>query len=325
MKSFEPKLTTDPNLFRMVDRNGDWTHYWYKPKNKYLRAVNFILEEGYAQPELLHWAKNPPREQIEKKLKVSQEKGDAVHKYIAKVFATRQRKILLTREITIFDDETKQDRILTNEEFDCVLAWAEFWKRHNPKLLGYELSCYSLKYGYAGTADTILVLQKACEVRACSCKEIVGKTGIWDWKSGGGIWDSHGPQVAAYGNSESLNAYLRKIGAEKLSYSSILRIGTKHITTGGYQMEIYDKEESRVHWGEFLSAITQHNRKYKPFDPKTEIYEIPDSVEINLEIWEKPTIKRNDQKRKYPKVEYPYKLSQTGINKSPKKWKIQIR
>ncbi|MBM3708437.1 MAG: hypothetical protein FJW69_08920 [Actinobacteria bacterium] len=282
MKTYELQPTTDPNLFRVVDRNGDWTHYHHKPSDTYLRAVNFILSEGYAKPRLLHWAKNKTAEEIDKKLKEAGEKGDRVHQAIRLIFENPGK---FHRSITVYDDEVKSQVSLTNEDWDCLLSFASFWSKHDPLLVDYEVSVCSLKEGYAGTLDALLILTKACGVKTCPCEKTVGKLGIWDWKTSGAIYGDHGAQVAAYGKAESIKPYLQGL---RLAYSAILRLGTAHTTTGGYQLEVYDRAESQTHYEEFLHAKGIQNASYKPFDPKTEIQEIPDEIELVIRKYEKP-------------------------------------
>ena len=100
-----------------------------------------------------------------------------------------------------------------------------------------------------------------------------------DWKSGSGIWNDHGPQIAAYSKAPSLKEV---IGKRKIEYTANLRLGTKHIKTNGYEFKIYDKKETNEHWKEFLAAKTIANANYKGFDPEKEIYEIPDRIQIKI-------------------------------------------
>ena len=278
-KNYNLESTLDPTLFRLVDRKGDWSHYFHEPTKSYLRAVNHIIKTGFAQPGLLEWAKKVSPEEAERKLSEAGERGDKIHKFIDLIFNTKS--VNFTRETKIWNRESKQEEVLSDDEWDAILAFKEFWTRHEPLLVAHEISCYSLKYGYAGTTDAVIILTKNCGVKTCKCDEYIGKPGIWDWKSGGGIYESYGPQLSAYGNSESLQKLFKTLDL-KLDYSAVLRIGTNHKTTGGYQLEIYDKKETKEHFNEFLSAITISNSSYRPFDPETDIYEIPD--EIKLEI-----------------------------------------
>ena len=154
------------------------------------------------------------------------------------------------------------------------MAFQEFWKRHEPALIVGEQSVYDSTLEYAGTLDAIIVLTKACEIRTCPCKDLVGKKGLFDWKSGGGIYSSYGAQIAAYAKAESLK--------EKIDYTAILRIGTNHKMTGGYEFQVYDLTDTEVHFQEFLAARQIANAEFKPFDAMKEVIEIPDVIEIDL-------------------------------------------
>lgn len=270
MKTYTYEPTKDPDLFRVVDRKGDWKHYYHKPSDRHLRAVNYILTEGYAKPGLLEWAKKATAEEIERRMKTAGDKGSHVHRFIEKIFEGE----IITRESKVWDDDRKEEVKITTEEHDNLLAFESFLIKHEPILMDYEIPSYNLKVGYAGTIDFIGKLTKACDVKICPCNAVIGKTGLIDWKNSSGIRDENGAQVAAYTAGQNLKP--------KIQYTAILRLGTAHKTTGGYEFEIYDRKETTQHFKEFLSAITQHNAHYKPFDPKKEIYEIKDEIKYNI-------------------------------------------
>lgn len=269
MKTYTLEQTNSKDLFRVVDRDGDWRFYYHKPSGKYLRAVNAILDEGYAKgARFYEYLKKISPEEADRKLKAAGDRGDAVHQAI---------NILLTsgkvnRETWVLEENNRDRRVLTNDEWDCLLAFGEFWNRHEAQLIEKELAVCNIAYGYAGTLDCIAKLTKCCEVKSCPCKEFVGKVGLLDWKSSGGIYNSYGAQVAAYGSGDGIAVH----------YTAIVRIGTNHKTTGGYEFEPYDVSESVTHWEEFRAALTISNSEHKPFDPDKDIIEIPDSVSVNL-------------------------------------------
>ncbi len=54
--SYKNAGTDDEHLFRVVDRAGDWTHYFQNEINQYMPAVNHILQIGF--PKGMGKAKN---------------------------------------------------------------------------------------------------------------------------------------------------------------------------------------------------------------------------------------------------------------------------
>lgn len=268
MQTYTYEKTNDPDLFRMVDRNGNWTHYYHKPSNTYLRAVNHILDTGYTKGKRYEmYLKNITAAEADQKLKDAGERGDKVHKFIEYLFSNRGKA---NRATEVYNSDTGNNEALTNDEWDCIIAFQNFWAAHKPTLLYYELPVYNLAHRYAGTTDAILILNKKCDNPRCTCGKFIGQVGLFDWKSSSGIRDENGAQVAAYSNTN----------APKTSYTAILRIGTSH--KSGYELAIYNKAETDIHLQEFFAAITISNRDYKPFDPEKEIKSVPEKVEIDL-------------------------------------------
>ncbi len=273
MKTYTLDKTTNKNILKLVDQNGDWTHYYHKPTKTYLRAVNYILRTGFTKgPRFEEFLKNNSKEEIENKFKRSGEKGDKVHQLIRYLFENRGKA---DRGLKMRSEETGELELLTNEEWNCVLSFGNFWNKHKPILLAYEFTIFNLEQGFAGTGDAILKLTQKCDIKSCPCNDLVGKTGLFDWKSGSGIWDEQGPQIAAYSHGENI--------ARKMDYTAILRLGTKHKQTSGYELEPYNAEETRNHWKEFLAAMIISDATYKPFDPQKEIYDVPEEIKILIQ------------------------------------------
>ena len=294
MNTYEHKKTHNKDLFRVVDRDGNWTHYFHAPSKKYLRAVNYILDIGYAKGIYFHrWLLSKSSDEAEKILKYAGDRGDRVHKAIA--FLLEKGKI--GRWERVYDDEKKTDVPLENGDWDCMLAFQSFWNRHEPILISKEESVYDVDHGYAGTFDAVIKLTKSCEVRSCRCNEFVGKVGLYDWKSSGGIYPNHGAQVAAYNFAG---------GAGRAEYTAILRVGTNHKLTGGYEFQPYDVNQTATHFMEFLAAKQIADAEYHPFDPGVEIYDVPDIVEI---------IEKKEEIKVEPKESEP---KETPIEKSKK-------
>jgi len=273
MKTYTFEKTTSKNVLKVVDQDGDWTHYYHKPTKTYLRAVNYILHTGFTKGQRFEeFLKNNSKTEIESKLKRSVEKGDKVHQFIRYLFENKGRA---NRGTKMRSEETRELELLTNDEWNCILSLGNFWEKHKPILLVHEFTIFNLKEKFAGTGDAILKLTEKCEIKSCPCKDLVGKLGLFDWKSGSGIWDDQGPQIAAYSHGENIT--------KKIDYTAILRLGTRHIQTNGYEFVPYNVAETEKHWQEFLAAKTISNASYRPFDPKKEIYDIPEEIKILIQ------------------------------------------
>ncbi len=277
MKTYELKPTQNKDLFRVIDRKGNWNHYYLESKKQYLRSVNFILDNGYTKGlRFVSWLKSKSAEEADKILKETGERGDRIHQFVARLFVLQGKA---DRYTTVLAEDNLTEVQLSDDEWDAALAFQEFWNRHDSSLISSEYPIYNLKYGYAGTLDLIMRLNKPCEVKTCKCKDYVGKIGLIDIKTGGGIYSSYGAQLAAYGMGQNFKEVL---GKNKIGYTAVLRIGTNHKTTGGYEFEPYDSKETKTHFQEFLSAMTICDAEYTPFDPEKEIKDIQEN--INLEI-----------------------------------------
>jgi len=264
--TFEP--TQNKDLDRVVDRNGDWKNYFYKSSEKFLRSVNNILDEGYAkgigfQKYLLSVSK----EEAEKRLESAGERGDRIHQAI--VITLLEGKA--NRAIKVLAEDGKSETVLLNDEWDSLLSFAEFWNRHEAELILQELSVFNLSTGYAGTLDAIIKLTKNCGVKTCKCDEMIGKVGLVDWKSSGAIYNSYGCQVAAYAKGENLEV--------KIDYTGIVRLGTRHKTTGGYEFVVYNAEETELNFAGFLAAKFIADKDYKEFT-MDDIFDVPDAFEL---------------------------------------------
>lgn len=289
MRTFTNKRTNCKELFRVVDEKGNWNHYYHKPSKTYLRAVSYILSVGYAKGDRFeNYLKNGSKEEIDRKFLLAGEKGDKVHDFIAYLFNHRGQA---HRGIKMLNEETLQKEMLTPEEWSCIISFQEFWKRHEPVLVAYEFSIYNLKHGFGGTGDAILILTKKCEDKFCPCNKLVGKLGLFDWKSGAGVWNSFGAQLAFYANGENISNYIRKFGKE-IDYTAILRLGTRH--TKGYELRTYNKLMTEIHWGEALASIRISNASYRPFDPKRDVYDVPDNISIVI----RKTLKKQRPRKK---------------------------
>lgn len=290
MKTFTLEPTKHLDLFRVVDRDGNWEHYWLKSKNLFLRGVTTVLERGYAKGAFFEeWlAKITPTER-DAILKATGERGDKVHRAIDSMLtfggdplaADLVQTSKLDRSIGIYNRETKDYEKIENDEWDMLLSFARFWQAHAPIVLVSEASLYDTEHGYAGTTDAILILTKACDVKTCRCKDLIGKIGVWDWKTSSGIRPSYSAQGAAYAHAENIGEYLPPRAA--VDYIAILRLGTNHKTTGGYELKSFSGDEMQNGFLRFIAAKMIADFDYTSFNPDADIADIPDELELTVQ------------------------------------------
>lgn len=309
-KSYTLGETKHEKLFRLMDRDKNWRRYVLvkefteeyqnrvaaaepgeEPKPTfadlktalYLDGVTTILNDGYTKGSFFaNWLSQHTMEEREKILSAAGEKGDKVHRTIDMLISGGDvdgKGTLLTRETEVLNRESKQEEPLENDEWDCLLSFESFWSAHAPIVLTSELTLYSTMFEYAGTADAIIILTKACEVKMCKCEELVGKIGLFDWKTSSGIRASYGAQVAAYSLAENMGEYLPP--GQAVAYAAILRLGTAHKTTGGYELKVIDQDALLDAWQRFLGAKRIFDYEKTPFDPAKDIIDIPDEFVIH--------------------------------------------
>lgn len=315
MKTYTLEKTNSKKLFRVVDTNGNWTHYYHKPTDEYLRAVNYILKTGFTKGERFEeHLKNGEKAELERKLKLAGERGDRIHDMISYILTNKGKADMQT---PVFNEETLQQELLNMDEWKCILAFQEFWNRHEPILIDYEFPTWNLNHGFAGTGDALLILTKKCDDKYCKCNKLIGKIGLYDWKSGRGIWEDQGPQTSAYSKGENLD--------HPVDYTAILRLGTR--TRRGYEFEPYNKKQTEIHWKEFLAAIQISDATYRPFDSK-KIYDIPEKVNIKIKrfkkVSKKPKKKVSKKSKKRKVIKKPKKKSKTKKICKKKSKKSQV-
>lgn len=256
----------------------------------YLDGVTTILDGGYTKGAFFaNWLSQHTMDEREKILQAAGEKGDKVHRTIDLLLTSDDEKkegVMLKRETQIYNKETKQEEPIENDEWDCLLAFASFWNAHEPIVLVSELPLYNTMFQYAGTADAIIILTKACEVKTCKCNEFVGKIGLFDWKTSSGIRASYSAQVGAYSLAENIGEVLPP--GQAIAYTAVLRVGTQHKTTGGYEIKIFDQDALLDAWQRFLGAKRIFDYEKTPFDPAKDILDIPDELLIHVPKFDMP-------------------------------------
>lgn len=297
-------------LFRVVDRERNWQHYVLVKSFKegrgadspsfadledyvVLRGVTTILGKGYAKGEgfenFLAQHTQAERDSI---LASTGERGDKVHRAIESILTfvepgAKSDVSTLERSTGVYSKAKEDYEELGNDEWDMMLSWEQFWKRHEPVLVSAEEPVYSVVGGYAGTVDALLVITKECGNKFCGCAGLAGKIGLYDWKTSSGIYDQHSAQVAAYANAENLGEILPR--GRKVDYAAVLRLGTAHVSTGGYQLASFkrlseaDRYDKSLECGmeRFDAAKAIASFGYKGFN-LDEVVDVPDRIEVRV-------------------------------------------
>ena len=274
MKRHSLGETDDNNLFRLVDMNGDWTHYFHKPTGRTLKSSTYILNRGFAKgPQFLEALKNSSAEAWDKKTSDACDRGDAVHQGVRGLIISGS----FSRLDEVLSEDNKTPRRATHGESDAIMSFGRLWNDHGMVAIGFEKSIVNLDGdGYAGTLDLLAVMTKPCgrDKRYCKCVPFMGKLGLWDHKSGKGIYESYGPQVASYAKADLKEI----IGTRKVEYTAIDHLGRD--TERGYKIEFYDEAETEKHWNEFQAANVIMNATYKPYDFLADDEEIEEEIKI---------------------------------------------
>jgi len=288
--SYQNQATDDKHLFRVVDREGSWTHYFQDELQKYFPSVNHILGIGFPKGQgLLNWLKNKTAEESDKILKHAGERGSRVHDAI--------RDLIQGQTLSIqayYKNEDGSSTPLQTEEWNYLLSWAAWCDKFKPQMLKHETAVYNKKYGYAGTVDFIGTI----EIPAGTKVYIDGKLTITpdkgpndtdykpkiiscllDWKTSGAIYDEYKLQTAAY-------AACMKLKPKQEFYTGVIRLGTKH-KNGGYEMHLYSRALTIFHFKQFLKTKDTYHF-INGTDWKPDIEQIPLVLKVDV-----PQIKSN--------------------------------
>lgn len=281
-KNFTYEPTDNPDLFRFLNRNGDWTHYWIESLNLYLPAVNHILDVGFNKgPGFMQYLLNTNREEAKKKLETAGEEGTRIHQAIRDLIDG----IAVTAETKYLNELTGRQEVLNADEWDCLIAFVQWVNDFKPQTIRNEFAVFNVFSNYAGTADWL----GSVEITE---KKVVKRINVLiDWKSSGAIYGNYALQVAAYRNSIPETASDTSGGLKSSPrgkqvakqvvhgvYTAILRLGTRHKC--GYEFKLWTPAESDANFGRFLAVRDLF--EYTEGEFKPEIVDIP--LELKVEI-----------------------------------------
>jgi hypothetical protein len=279
--TYEP--TGDKNILRFVDRDGDWTHYWIKSKKIFVPAVNHIIRTGYPKGERFYnYLLNTNPQDAERKLRSAGEEGSRTHEAIRDLI----RGEAVNLDTRYFNELTERFEPLAADEWHNLEAFSLWCEMYKPKVIMHEHAVWSEKYRYAGTIDFIGTI------------EYEGKRILilLDWKTSGGIWDDYELQIAAY-RMAALEYYSQRLPLQEYDqfWTGIVRLGTRH--KSGFEMKVWDAEESIANFRLFLSALDIYKKKMgSEFEP--EIKQIPAEFAIHIPKFKAQKMKPQAEKQK---------------------------
>lgn len=281
--SFKNEPTDDKHLFRVVDRNGDWSHYYQDQEQRYLPAVNHILSLGFPKGiGLINWIKRMSEEEADRILRSAGERGSKVHEAIRQLI--QGTSVMYGKDI--FKNEDGSFSPLTIDEWDYLLSWVAWAEAFKPQALKHETAVWNKKEGYAGTVDFIGTLTIDGSTKLFIDGRNIQAVGLGekpktisvllDWKTSSAIHNDYKLQTAAY-------AACMKQKPTQQFYTGVVRLGTKH-QNGGFEMHLWSRTQTLEHYKLFLQAkntfkFLQGNKTWQP-----EIEEIPLQLQVSIPI-----------------------------------------
>jgi len=278
--------TSDPNVFRLVNRKGDWIMYYLKKEDTYLWAVTYILDSGYNKGiGFMKWLLSKSPEEARKILEDAGDKGTRVHAAVADLL--NGHSVVLDK--SVYSTKGSKSK-LSDEEWRCLLSFVSFVEDYNPVSFSLEQNVASKKLGWAGTYDWICTLEIEYEVG-------VGKKAVLkmkrirvllDFKSSTAIHDSYNMQLGAYW------LILKERKQAKGLHTGVLRLGTKH--KRGYELKLWSPKQT-AHHGKVMKAVNEIHI-YKEGHPNPKITEFPTEIKIKVPDGRKITKKTKSKSKK---------------------------
>ena len=265
IKLFSLKETSDPDIFRYIDLNGDWTHYHIKSKNQYVPAVNHILKIGFPKGiAFYNYLLSVSKEESQKILESAGEKGSRVHDVIKNLIEGHK----VTYGSLYPNSLTGRPEVLTLEEWQALLSYQSFCEAYKPEVIMFENSVATDQF--AGTIDFVGMV--TINDKKAGPKKVKV---LLDWKTSGAVYDDYKLQTAAY---------WRALADKEIKYTGVIRLGTKHkngqVDNAGYEVKLWDIAETLKHYKAFESALNIYNLNNSEF----ELDETTMPVEIQVNI-----------------------------------------
>lgn len=147
------------------------------------------------------------------------DKGSKVHYAITDLILGKE----LNFQSEFLNPSTGKLETLTNEEWECLMAFREWFIANKPKVIANEVLVRNKDQKYAGTIDLI------CELN--------GKLTLIDFKTGQYLWPEHELQLSGYKHGAPIELEIDLASAELAT----LQIGYRRNKSGYKLTEIEDK------------------------------------------------------------------------------------
>lgn len=294
--SFSYEDTTNPNIKKFVDRNGDWTHYWLVKEKKFVKAVNHILSIGYNKgPHFRRYLESHTKEEIAKTL---QERGDeGTRTHIAIRDLIKGLRITMTTKYPSELSAGRQDP-LNDDEWENIESWIAWADDYQPRIITFEETVANEVA--AGTLDALMVITVRSGDKVFE-KPFWGQDVLLlpDWKSSSSIWSEYEAQTAAYWDmvkkshkfDKFISAYKGRI------FTGVVRLGTAH--SCGYQFEVWSQKKTEgEHLERFMAAKVIADRHEPEFKPN--VIDIPTQFFIKIPKVKPPKAPRVKKTKQLP-------------------------
>lgn len=293
--------TSDENIKRVMDRNGDWTQYYFVKENTYVKAVTHITSLGFNKgPRFHEYLLGMTPDEARKRLKEAGERGTRVHKAIADIIAG----VRLNIDTKYPNELTGRQEPFTDDEWHllgCFMRWVDKYK---PETIAQERTVGDQSVGFAGTLDWVGFITIPMGDRLID-KKYHGKRikVLLDWKTSVAIYGDYKAQVSSY--------EFGFIGHDKFEkeemHTGIVRFGSKH--KDGYEFQIWNNRETFANFQLFLSAKTIADSIEPDYIPEIEqmpyeyfakipMAKAPVIEEIEKKVVKKPRKKKDEKAKK---------------------------
>jgi len=219
---------------------------WYVRDDQFVPSVTWICGYYPKGTQFYKWLAEKGWDESQAIKQAAGDKGSKVHYAIEDLVKGETVKM----DAKYINPTTGEQEELTKEEYECLMAFSDWFKETKPKVVESEIVVFG--DGFAGTIDLVC--------------EIDGTLWIIDYKTGQNIWSEYELQLSAY-----KNAYR----GQNEPNLAILQIGYKKNKRGWKFTEIQDK------FNLFLAAKQIWANEAEKVQPKVKDY--PEELKLNIE------------------------------------------
>jgi len=292
METMQYIPTSNPDLFRYADENGNWQFYWLKSRNLYLPAVSRILKYGVAKGERFYeYLLNTDKATAKTRLESAGERGSRVHEAIKWLIDGK----VVDRTTKFKNDLSERYEELASDEWRYLISWTKWAAEFKPEVIAHEISVYKIwavskdgaqvktieeydllseqdKQGYrlegcAGTIDFIGTI----EYRGRRAMVLP------DWKTSAAIYDEYALQVAIYWDMVKQLYPIEMTGIVRMKAG---KAGSKT----PYEVKWWDLAKTARNYQAFVSAKNLHDliTDAANYDPSEDQEQLPISLSVNV-------------------------------------------